>query len=329
MKKFCFVIVLVLAMFCVGCDTSTNIVGTLISIDESSSTKDIARLVKPAIVGVGGISDSGESIGSGVCVASGGYVLTNSHVINGCEKIILYLHNGDTTTAHIVYEDPVLDLAIIRSKISMPYLSLGDSDELEVGQDILAVGTPLSLTLVHTYTKGIVSALNRTIKVGSASGEGYMQNLIQHDASLNPGNSGGPLINSRGEVVGINTLKISGGEGIGFAIPAKSFKTLLSSYVNRINYKKPYIGVYGYDNEIAKFNNKTDLNKGFFVIDVAENSPLKTIGLKPNSVIVEFNNKKINNTLDLREELYKVETGDFVIVKYYSNGQYYQSKVQI
>lgn len=313
-----------------GCGNASNVrVGNLISLDGELSTKEIAKVIKPAIVGINGIKENGESVGSGVCVASGGYVLTNSHVINDCQKIELYLSDGTTTTASLVYEDTVMDLAILRSKKTLPYLNLGNSDELQVGQDILAVGTPLSLTLVHTYTKGIISAINRTLKVSSKSGEGYMQNLIQHDASLNPGNSGGPLINSRGEVVGINTLKISSGEGIGFAIPTKSFKSLLNSYVNKIDYKKPYLGVYGYDNEIANFNGLTDIKDGFYVIDVDKNSPLNLVGIRSKSVITEINNRKINNALDLKEELYKLEDKDLILIGYYQDGKYYKAKVQL
>ena len=309
-----------------GCTTANIHAGTLISLSDTSHTKEIAAAVEPAIVGVSGVSSTGESVGSGVCVAKGGYVVTNSHVINNCQKIYLYLSDKTTATADLIYEDTILDLAILKSNISLSYLNLGDSDELEVGQDILAVGTPLSLTLTHTFTKGIISAMNRTLKVSGSNGEGYMQNLIQHDASLNPGNSGGPLINSKGEVVGINTLKISSGEGIGFAIPSKSFKTLLNSYVNKINYQKPYLGVYGYDNEIANYNGKSDIEEGFYVIDVSENSPLKKIGLKSSSVITEINNSKIRNALDLKEELYKLSDGDVAVIGYYQDGKYFKGK---
>ena len=330
MKKILMIILLFTLIVFSGCGTTADIhAGTLISLNGDSDTKDIATLVKPAIVGIGGTAKGGESVGSGVCVASGGYVLTNSHVIHDCDEIELYLHDGTTTKASIVYEDTVLDLAILRSKKPLPYLSLGDSDQLQVGQDILAVGTPLSLNLVHTYTKGIISAVNRTLKVSSINGEGYMQNLIQHDASLNPGNSGGPLINSQGEVVGINTLKISSGEGIGFAIPTKSFKTLLNSYINKIDYKKPYLGVYGYDVEIAKFNGKSKIQNGFYVLDVADNSPFKKVGIKAESVITKINNKKIENTLDLKDELYKLEANDLVVIEYYQDGKYYKAKLQL
>ena len=330
MRKFFSFFILLCVIVFMGCDVSADVqTGSLISIDSAYNLEEVAKLVKPAIVGISGDNNGSNSVGSGVCVAQNGYILTNSHVVNGCENITLYLSNGSTTTAKIVYEDAVLDLAILKGKLSLPYLQLGDSDDVEVGQDIFAVGTPLSLTLVHTYTKGIVSAINRTIKINTSAGEGYMQNLIQHDASLNPGNSGGPLLNLKGEVVGINTLKISSGEGIGFAIPTKSFRSLLNSFVSKINYQKPYLGVYGYDTEIANFNGESNINKGFYVIDVNENSPLRRIGLKNSSVITEINNRKISNALDLKNELYKLESGDVIELGYYHNGKYYKVKTQI
>ena len=174
----------------------------LISVTDNASTTELASLVSPAVVGISSTDDSGTSVGSGVCVASGGYVLTNSHVISNPNNITVHLYDGTSVAATTVFDDSVQDVAIIKANATLPYLKLADTDATQVGEDVVAVGTPLSLTLKHTFTKGIVSALNRTIKVSTLSGEAYMQNLIQHDASINPGNSGGPLINTQGEVVG-------------------------------------------------------------------------------------------------------------------------------
>jgi len=310
-------------------EVSSPLESKLITVYEDAGLQEVASAVEPAIVGISGIYKHGESVGSGVCVADGGYILTNSHVISGAKKIVLYLSNKTSSTASVIYDNPVLDLAIIKSTNTLPYLQLGDSDELSVGQDILAVGTPLSLSLTHTFTKGIVSALNRTLKVDSSEGEGYMQNLIQHDASLNPGNSGGPLLNSQGEVVGINTLKITSGEGIGFAIPTKSFKSLLRNYVENINYKIPYLGVYGYDSEIANYYDKTVSETGFYVIDVAESSPLSACGIKPSSVITSLNGRKIINTLDLKNELYKLSANDTIYIEFVQDGVRYKTKTKL
>lgn len=322
MKKLC--VLLALSVILCGCSTTQKKdLGVQIAISNPATINEVAKVISPAVVGISGSKNNSASVGSGVCVSEKGLVLTNSHVIHDCDTITLFLNDKTTTNAKIIYEDTVLDLAIIQSEKALPYLQLGDSDDLEVGQDILAVGTPLSLTLIHTFTKGIVSALNRTLKVSNTGGEGYMQNLIQHDASLNPGNSGGPLINSKGEVVGINTLKISSGEGIGFAIPSKSFKSLLNSFTSKINYEIPHMGLFGFDNEIANYYGKNNLNNGFYVIDISEKSPLRSIGLTSGSVITKLNGKNISNTLDLKDQLYKCSSGERIMVEFVKNGKTY------
>lgn len=321
MKKICSLMLVLCSIICVGCSSTNATVGKEIDVGNPNNIGDVARVVSPAIVGISGEKSTSSSVGSGVCVSQNGYILTNSHVVNGCDNITLYLSDKSQTSAKIIYENTVLDLAILKSSKALPYLNLGDSDEMCVGQDVLAVGTPLSLTLVHTFTKGIVSALNRTLKVSNDGKEGYMQNLIQHDASLNPGNSGGPLINAKGEVVGINTLKISSGEGIGFAIPSKSFKSLLGSFASNINYEIPYLGVYGFDNEIANFYGKTNFENGFYILDISEKSPLKNLGIDSGCVITKINNKNILNTLDLKDELYKCSANDFIEISYVKDGK--------
>jgi len=318
MRKF-LILLISICLFSSCSSYSGDVSGELISLSINSSVEDVANKVTPAIVGVCGMKGSSQSLGSGVCVAPNGYIVTNSHVINDCSDIVLYLSNNSTAKAKVVFEDTVLDFAIIKSDKAMPYLKLSEED-ISVGKDVLAIGTPLSLNLTHTVTKGIISAINRTIKINLSGGEGYMQNLIQHDASLNPGNSGGPLINMKGEIIGINTLKINGGEGIGFAIPVKSFRSLLNNYVKDEDYEKPYLGVYGIDSEIAVFNNLTNINSGFYVIDVAKGSPLQLAGVSSDMVITKVNNKPIKNSLDFKEELYKLAKGDNVHLEYIKNG---------
>ncbi len=322
MKKF---IVLVLCATLLGAcsntDTTTQVQPKytaleekLITLNTPLDTVGLAKAVSPAVVGITSTDSTGESVGSGVCISTGGYVLTNSHVIANPNYITIHLYDGTQVNASLIFDDSVQDVAIVKANATLPYLELADNDQIQVGEDVLAVGTPLSLTLKHTFTKGIVSALNRTLKVSSLAGEAYMQNLIQHDASINPGNSGGPLINSRGQVVGINTLKISGGEGIGFAIPAKAIRSLVSNYVQNINYRTPYLGVYGYDAEIAHYYQKTNNQQGVYVIDIADTSPLYALGVRAGDVITSFDGTAINNMLDLRDQLYKHQHGDQVSI---------------
>ena len=334
MRKFLTVLLSMIVLSgCSFVDNNMNkndiLVAEKISFEDNVSFEEVASKVSPAIVGINGIYNNGNSVGSGVCVSNNGYILTNSHCINDTKSIVLYLSDNTSTNAKIIYNNPVSDLAIIKSDRVIPYLEIGDSDKVNVGQDILAVGTPLSLSLTHSFTKGIVSAINRTLKVSGDDGEGYMQNLIQHDASLNPGNSGGPLINSKGQVVGINTLKITSGEGVGFAIPSKSFTSLVTSYASNINYSLPYLGVYGLDSQIANYHKVTNETKGFYVLDVSKSSPLALSGVMPSSVIKKFNGREIGNTLDLQDELYKLNSDSYAYIEFVYKGERHKIKTKL
>ena len=313
------------AIILIGCSSTSEPKNTklneeLISFESVTDTTTLASVVSPAVVGISSSDSSGTAVGSGVCVAPNGYVLTNSHVISNPNNISVHLFGGDVVSGKLLFNDSVQDIAVVRANATLPYLKLADTDKVVVGEDVLAVGTPLSLTLKHTFTKGIVSALNRTIKVNTLAGEGYMQNLIQHDASINPGNSGGPLINNKAEVIGINTLKISGGEGIGFAIPSKSIKSLLGNLIDDNSYVTPYLGVYGYDSEIANYYGISDVSSGVYVISVDESSDLYMYGMHAGDSIIALNGNKVNNMLDLRDQLYKYRNGDIVDVTFVQTG---------
>lgn len=229
-----------------------------------------------------------------------------------------------------MWQDSSLDIAILKSDTSLPYLPLGDSDECLVGQDVVAVGTPINLQFNHTFTKGIISALNRTLQVSNNSGVTYMQNLIQHDASLNPGNSGGPLVNKYGEIVGINTLKITDGEGIGFAIPTKSIVQIVDKVAELgTNYVTPYIGLFGYDTTIANYYDKTQQTSGVYVLDVAEDSPAKISGLQEGDVILSVDGKKINNMLDFRDLVFAKNCYDNIELTVNRNGKNYKCNLEL
>lgn len=271
----------------------------------NTETTTLTKTVSPAIVAIESEGTSGGSLGSGVCVKSGGYVLTNHHVVSNNGKLKLHLDSGKTANAIVIYSDPAGDVAILKADYPIPFLPLGNSDTLQVGEDVISVGTPISINFKHTFTKGIVSALNRTLKVTLDDGMGLMHNLIQHDASINPGNSGGPLINSCGEVVGINTLKIGDAEGLGFAIPIKSVLSIIDKAGNNmINPTK--VGVFGFDANIV------DMGKGFLVKNVRENL---NANITEGDVITKVNGNKINNAVDFKYEVNKYNPGDFIILE--------------
>ena len=203
----------------------------------------------------------------------------------------------------------------------MPYLEMGNSKALQPGADVVAIGTPLTLQFKHTTTKGIVSALDRTIEVDNSDGTvSYLQNLIQHDSSINPGNSGGPLINSSGEVVGINTLKVTEAEGLGFAIPIEVAVPVLNKILQTGKCETPYLGLFGFDAVIAKFYNKTLQTNGVYVLNIDQSGPAYQAGLREGDVIQKLNGININTMLDLRSSIYNFDIGETITVEYLRNG---------
>lgn len=318
-------IIFILAMTCClilsGCEVASNFVrtpqsqskieGKQIDVSKIASDEDLVSTCKPAVVAIAGTNSRYQSIGTGVCINSGAYVLTNNHVIENCNVINLYLSNGDTTGASLVWTDPSSDLAILRANASIPYLPLASKDSYKSGDEVIAIGTPLDLAFKHSATKGIISATNRTISVDDEYGSSTLYNLIQHDASINPGNSGGPLINSRGEVIGINTVKVTDAEGMGFAIPVETFKPVIEKLSANGSYDTSYIGVFGYDYQLK---NVTKQQSGFYVQNVANQSPAELSGILKGDVIEMFNGKKIELASDLKSELYNLNVGDEVLV---------------
>lgn len=292
---------------------NTDMSPRLISVNEGKmSFEQVAPQVSCCVVGIQAINSQYSSIGSGVCVADNGYILTNQHVINGAEKIYILLADGSNTSAQLIWQDTALDLAILKCKISLPWLEIADIEEAEVGEPVMAIGTPLSLQFQHSHTAGIISALNRMIAVQSDDGQNYMQNLIQHDASINPGNSGGPAITLNGKVIGINTLKLTEAEGIGFAIPAYIIKPILSHIQEDGFYNTVYLGIYGYDSTIAKYYG-TDVNEsGVFISQIDTSGPLAQANIKSGDTITKIENQEINTMLDLRVQLYNHKVGDTI-----------------
>ena len=309
-----------------GCGGNTNAKYFKVSSSEAvgrlsanSSTMQLTKLVSPAVVAIESVTNSSTSLGSGVCVKSGGYILTNNHVINNNGNIYLHLSDGGKAQAIVLYSDENTDVAILKADKAIPYLEIGDSDKLCVGEDVVCVGSPISLNFKHSFTKGIISALNRTLKVSLSGGVGIMHNLIQHDASINHGNSGGPLINSIGEVVGINTLKIDDAEGIGFAIPIKSVKSVIDKIENK-KITTPKVGVFGYD---ASLENE---NLTGFKIKQTNNENLNLIS---NDIITKVNGVKVNNTIDFKYELNKYNSNDYIILEGTRQGIVFKSLVKL
>ena len=310
---------------------------------EERKNKDltISQMLENAtdsVVGVSKLKDKGNTIftqdgvskmgiGSGVIISEKGYILTNEHV-SGPKNSNCYvtMEDGKNYNANVVWSDSNLDLAIIKINMKcINYAKLGNSDALSVGESVYAIGNPIGFEFQKTVTSGIVSALNRTIifkeenqtSTGNVQNkdeqEIYMSNLIQTDATINPGNSGGPLINNDGEIIGINTVKITSAEGIGFAVPINVIKPIINKFENEGKFEEASIGIFAYDkNVIPYLNTNLNFDTGIYVAQISMDSPVFSSGLQIGDVITKIDNNKLEKMCDLREYIYSKNVGDTV-----------------
>nr|WP_182070803.1 trypsin-like peptidase domain-containing protein [Bacillus haynesii] len=324
----------------------------------STNSSDISTMVEnvsPAIVGISNYQKQTENgmfsfesnsssssneeetgTGSGVIYkkANGkAYIITNNHVVEGASKLTVSLSNGKEVEGKLLGSDSLTDLAVV--EISADHVekvaSFGDSSSLKAGESVIAIGNPLGKDLSRTVTQGIISGVDRTVSVDTSAGQTEM-NVIQTDAAINPGNSGGALLNTKGEVIGINSMKISesGVEGIGFAIPSNDVKPIAEELMSKGKIERPYIGIGMMDLEQVPENYQTgtlglsgsQLNKGVYIRQVASGSPAEKAGLKENDVIVSFNGKETDTGSALRNLLYNdAKVGDTVKVTLIRNGK--------
>ncbi|MGR9053955.1 MAG: DegQ family serine endoprotease [Gammaproteobacteria bacterium] len=261
-----------------------------------------------------------NSLGSGVIVDSRkGYVVTNNHVIDKADKIMVTLHDGRQLNAKLIGTDPEADVAVVQIPAdNLTALPIADSDQLRVGDFVIAIGNPFGLG--QTVTSGIISALGRS----GLGIEGY-EDFIQTDASINPGNSGGALVNLRGEFIGMNTaiLAPSGGNvGIGFAIPANMVETIKTALVEHGEIRRGLLGVTTQDltpELVNAFGLKS--KRGAVISKVEGNSPAARAGLEPGDIIVEVNGEKVKNSYDIRNMIGLMQVGDKVDITLYRGDQ--------
>ena len=320
-----------------------NVNMNLVSLSNISDTGVyVAQKVLPSIVGIN-VEYSVNSIfsrnpstataeGSGVIISEDGYILTNNHVIDSsssssyyevgeANKVTVYLYNDDTPyEAKIIGTDEQTDLAVIKiDKTGLTAAELGDSDTVQVGEWCMSIGNPLGMR--STVCQGSISALNRQI----TDSEGKTYNVLQTDAAINEGNSGGALVNSKGQVIGINTLKASGEgvEGLGFAIPINDTKDIYSDLIQYSKVKRPYIGITGSDitEDTVKANPTFDLKVGAYVRGVDDYSPAQKAGLKIGDIIIAADGKTVESMNDLNEIKNSHQIGDTMSLTIYRNGQ--------
>ncbi|WEV37068.1 trypsin-like peptidase domain-containing protein [Lactobacillus sp. ESL0677] len=282
------------------------------------------------------------SEGSGVIyMKSGnkGYIVTNNHVVSGSDKVQVMLSNGKTVNARIVGTDATTDLAVLA--IDSGYVTqtaeFGDSKTLQAGQTVIAVGSPLGSEYASTVTQGIISAPARSITTSSAN----QQTVVQTDAAINPGNSGGALVNSAGQVIGINSMKLAQSsdgtsvEGMGFAIPSNEVVTIVNQLVKKGKITRPQLGVkvialQGIPASYRKhLNIKSNLKSGIYIASVTKNGSAAAAGMKTGDVIVKVDGKTVTDVASLHSILYDHKVGDTVNLTVDRNGKTLNLRVKL
>lgn len=322
-------------------ETSNSGTVDFVSLNNYSDTATYAASkVLPSIVGITveytvtsnfiqNMSQVASAEGSGIIMSSDGYILTNNHIINSSDsslyyevseatKVYVYLYNDETPyEAEIIGTDKKTDLAVIKiEKNGLTAAELGNSDSIKTGEFAMAIGNPLGMQ--SSVTSGIISAVNRTVE----SEDGNTYTLIQTDAAINSGNSGGALINSEGKVIGINTLKLSGTgiEGMGFAIPINDTISIYNDLIKNGKVLRPYIGISGIDLDERNANHY-NLPIGIYVKQIQSNSPAATSDIKTGDVITAIDGVKVTTMNELNKIKEQKNIGDKITLDAYRNGE--------
>lgn len=300
----------------------------------------VAQIAGPSVVGVkvdfyeqgffGELQETSEE-GSGIIYSEDGYIITNYHVVEDAisstsAQVTVTLSNQEEYEAEIIGTDSVTDLALLKiDATGLTPATFGKSSDLQVGELAVAIGNPLGQEFAGSVTVGYISALNRTITT-----DGRTYKLIQTDAAINPGNSGGALVNSKGEVVGINTVKVTDTtvEGLGFAIPSDDALKIIEELKLTGKIVRPYIGIYGIDMDeaTAKRNN---LVEGIYVYQIFSGSPADQAGLSRGDIIVEFDGQQVTTKQELNDAKNQKSIGDKVKLKVYRGGNYQELEITL
>ena len=268
-----------------------------------------------------------KGTGSGFIISQEGYILTNEHVVHKADKIKVSLSDGREFEGEVVGSDVTSDMAIVKIQADhLPTVTLGNSDELRVGEIVIAIGNPYGLQ--QTVTMGVVSAKDRSIPT-EIDGHVY-RNFIQTDTAINPGNSGGPLLNTKGEVVGINTAIIPYAQGIGFAIPINIAKRNIDDLINLGRVRTPWVGVYIQDvtPEIAEQFGLTEA-KGVLVGDIVKDSPAEKSGIKRGDIITKVNDEEVNSAQELQDKIRSIDIGEKARIEVVRDGKTINFMVKI
>lgn len=326
--------------------TNTGELKTVVNLaDYSGTAVEVSEKALPSVVGIkvvytvssfGGRTAQGEAEGSGIIISEDGYIVTNNHVISAesnslyytieeAKEITVKLYNDDNEyKATVVGTDEYTDIAVLKiDKTGLTAATLGNSDDLKVGETVFAIGNPVGME--YSVTSGIVSAKDREVEV-----DGTTYTAIQTDAAINSGNSGGALVNASGEVIGINTLKLSGTgiEGIGFAIPMSSATDIINQLIQNKTVKRPYIGIGG--SSMDSYNAKRyNLPEGIYVESVEKDSPAQKAGIKEKDIITKIEGTEVKSVEELNKIKYKYNIGDTVTLTVYRDSKEQEIKVTL
>lgn len=312
---------------------------TQLHISNTQISTDITQIVEkvsPAVVTVVGtvpgqntffgVTPSGQVSGSGVIISSDGYIVTNNHVVESATDLSVVLSDGTQLPAKVVSTDIFADLAVLKVSGQMPGVAaFGNSDNLKPGETVIAIGSPLG-EFRNTVTVGVVSATGRSLDTGNGY---FMEDLIQTDAAINQGNSGGPLVDLNGEVIGLNTLIVRGGngstavaEGLGFSIPSNTVSYIAERIIQQGFFARPYLGIASQTITPAiaqRYHLGTQY--GAYITQVDSNSPAAKAGLQQGDIIVSIGDQSIDADHSFINALFTYQPGDQVAVKYLRNGQ--------
>jgi 2-alkenal reductase len=313
---------------------------------EKQVAVQVVERISPAVVTVVNSFQQqglgGEASGSGVIIDAEGRIITNNHVVEGFTEgsVRVIFETGETAPAEVLGADPISDMAVLKVDVKVPaYATLGDSTKLRVGETVIAIGSALG-DFQNTVTVGVISGLNRTLR-----GPGInMENMIQTDAAINHGNSGGPLLNLSGEVIGINTAVVRGdgglgsdvAEGLGFAIPAKTVRTVSDQLIKVGKVARPFLGVATrpITRQVASYYDLRDeegrlLDEGALVDEVIRGSAAERIGIKPGDVLLSINDSILNEDHPLANILTAYSPGETVRVTILRNGKRQDFEVKL
>ena len=315
-----------------------------INVDETAENivEAVAQKVTPSVVGIrtttsvmsffGGEQEASGD-GSGVIYSSDGYIITNYHVISSAlsgnnPKITVYLDSADSKgyNATVIGYNISSDLAVIKIEAkNLTAIEFSSSDKLKIGQYVITIGNPGGLEFMDSVTYGVISGLNRVVSSDSDV------KLIQTDAAINPGNSGGALVNTKGELVGINSSKIVSEEfeGMGFAIPSNTVKEICDNIIERQNAPEPYTGITISERYTAQVLQYYGYPTGAVVLSVANGSPAQKAGIQKGDIITEYDGKKISEYTILENEIINSTPGQKVVVKIYRDGGYYETQLTV